>query len=312
MEDWMDKLKELEGIYHRQGYRIVGSYRHSAVKICEWTREALRSRRYCFKQKWYGIQSHRCLQCTTALYWCLNRCLYCWRSFKGMRVLPGDDVKWDEPEILLDEMVEAQRSLLIGFKGNPRVDRSMLEEAFNPTNVAISLIGESLLYPYLSDFIELTKRRNMTSFLVTKGTVPEELQRLSSHPTNLYISLCSPDEDTFRRLETPLIPDGWSRVLRSLELFSTFVNSRRVIRITLVKGWNMDNIDGYAKLIEKANPDFIEPKAYMWVGESTRRLTRDAMPTLDDVIGFADKLARAAGYRFIDIFKPSRVALLGK
>jgi hypothetical protein len=34
-----------------------------------------------------------------------------------MKVLPGDDVKWDEPEILLDEMVEAQRSLLIGFKG---------------------------------------------------------------------------------------------------------------------------------------------------------------------------------------------------
>jgi len=36
------------------------------------------------------------------------------------------------------------------------------------------------------------------------------------------------------------------------------------------------------------------------------------MARLDDFIGFADKLARAAGYRFIDIFKPSRVALLGK
>lgn len=223
-----------------------------------------------------------------------------------------DDARWDEPELLLDEMIEAQRSLLIGFKGNPMVDRSMLDEAFNPTNIAISLIGESLLYPYLSDFIELTRRRNMTSFLVTKGTIPDNLRRLSSYPTNLYISLCSPDEDTFRKLETPLVPDGWSRVLTSLELFSTFTNSRRVIRITLVKGWNMDRIDSYAKLIEKANPDFIEPKAYMWVGESTRRLPRDAMPTLDDVVSFADKLARATGYRLIDVFKPSRVALLAR
>lgn len=229
-----------------------------------------------------------------------------------MKILPGDSVRWDEPRLLLDEMVKAQRGLLIGFKGNPKIDKSMLEEAFNPTNIAISLIGESLLYPYLSDFIELTKRRNMTSFLVTKGTTPDNLQQLSSYPTNLYISLCSPDEDTFRRLETPLVPDGWNRVLRSLELFSTFVNSRRVIRITLVRGWNMDRVDGYAKLIEKANPDFIEPKAYMWVGESIRRLPRDAMPTLEDVVSFAYKLARATGYRFVDVFEPSRVALLAK
>lgn len=307
-------LKDVEEVYYRQGYRIVGLRRHSAVKICEWTRESLRSRgeRHCFKQRWYGVQSHRCLQCSTAIYWCTNRCLYCWRSFKGMRGLPLPETRWDEPETLLDEMIKAQRSLLIGFKGNPKVDRSMLEEAFNPTNVAISLIGESLLYPYLSDFIELTKRRGMTSFLVTKGTVPDGLRRLSSYPTNLYISLCSPDEDVFKKLETPLIPDGWNRMLEGLEIFSTFVNSRRVIRITLVKGWNMERIDGYAKLIDRANPDFIEPKAYMWVGESIRRLPRDAMPTLGEVVYFAEKLAEATGYRLVDIFEPSRVALLAK
>lgn len=226
--------------------------------------------------------------------------------------MPKPGERWDEPETLIEEMIEVQRSLLAGFKGNPKVEKAKLKEAFNPTNAAISLIGESLLYPRLSDFIEILHRRGMTSFLVTKGTVPEGLENLDVNPTNLYISLCSPDEEVFEKLERPLVPNGWSRVLRSLELMSTFKNSRKVIRITLVKGWNMSGIEKYARLIEKSNCDFIEPKAYMWVGESILRLPREAMPSLEEVLEFARKLSEETGYRFVDFFKPSRVALLAR
>ena len=99
--------------------------------------------------------------------------------------------------------------------------------------------------------------------------------------------------------------------MKSLELMKSF-NCRKVIRITLVKGYNMDNIRGYAKLIEKAEPDYIEPKAYMRVGESIRRLPEDAMPSCEEVLEFAEKLASEIGYVVKDLFKPSRVALLSK
>ncbi len=219
------------------------------------------------------------------------------------------DVKPDGPEWLLNGLIEAQRNLLIGYKGNIKVERSKWEEAQNPTNIAISLIGESVLYPYLSEFIELAEKRGMKSFLVTKGTYPEGLKKLWVEPTNLYISVCAPDEETFNRLEKPIKSDGWKAQMESLELMRSF-NCRKVIRITLVKGYNMHNIYGYAKLIEKAEPDYIEPKAYMRVGESIRRLPETTMPSCEDVLEFAGKLADETGYTVKDFFKPSRVALL--
>ncbi|MEM3546506.1 MAG: 4-demethylwyosine synthase TYW1 [Candidatus Bathyarchaeia archaeon] len=292
----------------KQGYRIVGS--HSGVKICEWTKKSLTQGRYCYKQKWYGIESHRCLQCSLALFWCLNRCLYCWRSFKiflGAEM----DVKPDEPEWLLNGLVEAQRILLTGYKGNIKVERRKWEEAQNPTNIAISLIGESVLYPYLPEFIEVARKRGMKTFLVTKGTYPEGLEKLWVEPTNLYISVCAPDEETFNRLEVPIKQNGWEAQMKSLELMRSF-NCRKVVRITLVKGYNMHNVDGYAKLIERAEPDYIEPKAYMRVGESIKRLPETAMPSYEDVLEFAEKLADKTGYAIKDFFRSSRVALLSK
>lgn len=308
MTNLENTLESFKQTLLKQGYRIVGN--HSGVKVCEWTRKSLTQGRYCYKQKWYGIESHRCLQCSLALFWCLNRCLYCWRSFKiflGAEM----DVKPDEPEWLLNGLIEAQRKLLVGYKGNAKVERSRWEEAQNPTNIAISLIGESVLYPYLSEFIELAGKRGMKSFLVTKGTYLQGLEKLRVEPTNLYISVCAPDEETFNRLETPVKRNGWGAQMKSLELMRSF-NCRKVVRITLVKGYNMHNIDGYAKLIEKAEPDYIEPKAYMRVGESIKRLTEKAMPSCEDVLEFAEKLADKTGYVVKDFFKSSRVALLLK
>ncbi|RLI25488.1 4-demethylwyosine synthase TYW1 [Candidatus Bathyarchaeota archaeon] len=302
----MNVPESFRKILIKQGYRLVG--KHSGVKICEWTRRSLTRGEYCYKQKWYGIESHRCLQCSLALFWCLNRCLYCWRSFKlflgaEMKVEP------DDPEWILEGLIEAQRMLLVGYKGNPKVPRWKWEEAQNPTNLAISLIGESVLYQRLPEFIAVAKERGMNTFLVTKGTYPEMLAKLEVEPTNLYISLCAPDKETFESLDRPITPDGWEKQMESLELMKSF-SCRKVIRITLVKGYNMHGIDDYARLIAKAEPDYIEPKAYMWVGESRKRLPGDAMPTHEDVIEFARKLAEETGYRFVDFFRPSRVALL--
>jgi len=45
-----------------------------------------------------------------------------------------------------------------------------------------------------------------------------------------------------------------------------------VMRITSVRSLNMRSIEGYAGLIRKAQPTYIEAKAYMHVGFSRQRL----------------------------------------
>ena len=303
-----EKFKKL---YYKQGYRIVGKNQHSAVKICRWTKESLRRDRVCFKQKWYGIKSHRCLQVTPALFWCTHRCVFCWRSMSATIGSDMKNLKIDEPSEIIDGFIKAQRLLLTGFKGNSEVNKKKWKESQNPTNMAISLAGEPTLYEKLSDLIEEAHKRGMTTFLVTNGTRPDKLERLEEEPKHLYISLCAPDKEVYQKIHKPSIPDGWKRLNESLELMNNF-NCKTVIRLTLVKDLNMGSPEKYAKLIKKANPDFIEPKGYVWVGESQNRLEKENMPYHKDVVEFAEELAQETGYTFKDEFEPSRVVLLTK
>jgi tRNA wybutosine-synthesizing protein 1 len=82
--------------------------------------------------------------------------------------------------------------------------------------------------------------------------------------------------------------------------------------MTLVKNHNMNNIEQYAKLIEKANPAFIEAKAYMHIGFSNLRLEFDDMPQLAEVKTFAETLSEKTGYSIIDESADSRVVLLSR
>jgi tRNA wybutosine-synthesizing protein 1 len=217
----------------------------------------------------------------------------------------------DEPSTIIEELIKAQRQLLSGFKGNINVDKKKWKEAQTPNNAALSLIGESLLYPKISDLLKEFHKRNFTTFLVTKGTLPEKLKKLEVEPTNLYISLCAPDEETYMKVDNPLVKDGWKKMNESLELMKSF-SCRKVIRLTLVKGLNMKYPERYAKLILKAEPDFIEPKAFMRIGEAMKRLPHKAMPSHEDVVDFAKKLSEFTGYKIKDEFKPSRVVLLSR
>jgi tRNA wybutosine-synthesizing protein 1 len=74
----------------------------------------------------------------------------------------------------------------------------------------------------------------------------------------------------------------------------------------------MKNIKGYAKLIEKANPTYIEPKAYMHVGFSRLRLEYESTPSHREICEFADQLANETGYSVIDKSEESRVVLLSR
>ena len=116
---------------------------------------------------------------------------------------------------------------------------------------------------------------------------------------------------TYVRVCRPAIKDGWKRVNRTLELLESF-SCPTVVRHTLVRGLNMQNVEGYAKLDLKANPTYIEPKAAMAVGFFLNRLPREAMPTYEDVVKFSKRLSELTGYDIIDESKDSRVILLSR
>jgi tRNA wybutosine-synthesizing protein 1 len=307
-------LDVLAGLYRRQKYHLVGT--HSAVKRCRWLYESIVHGRACYKQKFYGISSHRCIQMTPTLYYCSMQCLFCWRiqtrDLDSAFVEPPPfPKKWDSPEEIVEGTVREQLRLLSGYKGNPKADKHRLKEAHKPKHAAISLAGEPTLYPYLDGLINEYHKRGFTTFLVTNGINPEALAKLGEQPTQLYVSLYATSKEMLSRLCRPRNSGTWGKIGETLELISSF-SCPTVVRITLVRDFNMEDVKGFARLLGKAYPTYVEPKAYMHVGYSRKRLGFSNMPTHIEVRSFAIELAEKLGYNILDESKESRVVLLSR
>ena len=296
----------------KQRYHLVG--KHSAVKRCKWLHEALVHDRPCYKQKFYGIKTHQCIQMTPALFYCTQQCLFCWRAQSGDLQITWDEMKlpkWDPAEEIVQGSLKAQDAILSGYSGNPKTNQKKFREAYRPRHVAISLTGEPTLYEPLGELIRTFRSKGFTTFLVSNGTMPSKLAELSEEPTQLYISVCAPTKEVFRSVCRPQIPDAWAKLNETLGFLPSF-RCPTVIRTTLVKGHNMKFADGYAKLVERANPTYIEVKAYMHIGFSNLRLSYERMPDHKEIRDFAMRLAEKTGYKIIDESVESRVVLLSK
>ena len=292
---------------YKQGYRLIGN--HSAVKVCMWTKKAIKKEDVCYKNTFYGINSHRCVQMTPALPFCSQRCEWCWRDIEFTK--PKWSGKVNDPKDIIEGCISGQIKYIQGFGGNPKANKKRYKEAHEPLHFAISLSGEPTLYPKLPELIDELKKRRITSFLVTNGTNPEMLKKLIKHqPTQLYITLPAPDEETYIKCCKPLIKGGWKKINQSLSLLKKF--KRNVIRLTLVKNKNMVKPEKYAELIKKYKPMFVECKAYMWVGHSKKRLKLQNMPLHNEIKEFAKKISKYSSYKIIDEKKESRVVLLMK
>jgi tRNA wybutosine-synthesizing protein 1 len=138
---------------------------------------------------------------------------------------------------------------------------------------------------------------------------PEKLESLKEEPTQLYISLDAPDKKIYEKLCNPQIENGWENLNKSLNLLSSF-DCRKVLRMTCVKDFNMQNAEEYAKIIKKSNPDFVEIKAYMFVGYSRRRLSFENMPSNQEIYDFAESVAEKCSLEVRDKAYESRVVLL--
>ncbi len=290
----------------KHGYSFTGL--ESGAKLCHWVSKKLIDGRSCYKEDFYGIQCHRCLQMSPVLDVCNQRCLFCWRYQDHEE---RGSVKYDEPKDIVKSSIKAQRELVSGFKGDERCSKKMWDEARNPNQVAISLAGEPTLYPYLGELIREYKKRGMTTFLVTNGTLPERLENLSELPTQLYVTLPAPNRKIYDKLCIPSSSDNWDNIKRSLDILST-LDTRTVVRHTLVKGWNIGWEREYVDLIKRAEPDFVEAKGYVFVGDSRRRMNLENMPSHDMVRDFGKKEARLLDWGILKEKRDSRVVLLGE
>jgi len=188
----------------------------------------------------------------------------------------------------------------------------MLSEAKNPIHAAISLEGEPTLYPRLGELVEAFYDRGFKSvFIVTNGTRPDVLGGLGVEPTQLYVSLCAPDEETYRRTCRPTAAGLWDRVMETLELLDSF-SCPTVLRHTLVPKLNMRNPEGYARLAEHSNATYMEPKAAMSVGAARERFSYSEMAWFEDIRGFAEELAAASSYEIVDEHRWSSIVLLSR
>ncbi|KAF4967081.1 hypothetical protein F66182_17939, partial [Fusarium sp. NRRL 66182] len=133
----------------KQGYTIVGS--HSGVKICRWTKSALRGRGSCYKYSFYGIKSHLCMETTPSLS-CSNKCVFCWRH--GTNPV-GTTWRWkvDPPEMIFNGVKEGHYKKIKMLKGIPGVRAERFAEAMRIRHCALSLVGEPIFYPHINEFL---------------------------------------------------------------------------------------------------------------------------------------------------------------
>jgi tRNA wybutosine-synthesizing protein 1 len=249
-----------------------------------------------------------------SLFYCTQQCLFCWRAQSGDLQIKWDEMKlpsWDDPEEIVQGSLKEQAKILSGYNGHPKANWQKLTEALTPRHVAISLTGEPTLYGHIDELIHAFHKRRFTTFLVSNGTVPSKLAELNEEPTQLYVSVCAPNEKVFKRVCRPHVPNAWAKLNKTLSLLPSF-RCRTVIRLTLVKGHNMEAVDGYVELVERANPTYIEAKAYMHIGFSSLRLDYGNMPQHREIREFAAVVAERTGYAIKDESVDSRVVLLSK
>ena len=284
----------------KQGYTIIGT--HSGVKICRWTKSALRGRGSCYKFSFYGIKSHLCMETTPSLS-CSNKCVFCWRH--GTNPV-GTTWRWqvDPPEMIFQGAKEGHYKKIKMMRGVPGVRAERFQEAMQIRHCALSLVGEPIFYPHINEFVGMLHKERISSFLVCNAQHPDQLAALKP-VTQLYVSIDASNAESLRKIDRPLHRDYWQRFLRCLEILrEKRFRMRTVFRLTLVKGFNIDEeVEGYADLVALGLPCFVEVKGVTYCGTSSSAgagLTMQNVPFYDEITTFVEALNAALERRGLE------------
>ncbi len=290
---------------------------HSTVDLCHWTKKSFKNDGDCYKHKFYGISTHRCMEFSPAGMYCENRCVYCWRPMEFYDTMIMEPEKVAEPEQIISRLMEERRKLIMGYFGDSRNEKQKLDESLLPAHYAISLSGEPTMYPKLPELIKYLKKLPDTKsiFLVTNGQEPDMLQKLQDEdalPTQLYLSTNAADYESFLKINRPKYDDSWKRWNRSLLMLSE-LDTRTVLRITLIRNYKdiEEMIPAFAAMLRDSSPNFVEIKSYMHIGRSTNRLEHENMLDMDEIRHFASELAKQSRiFSVMDESYISRIVVL--
>ena len=158
--------------------------------------------------------------------------------------------------MIVQQAVDTHVSMIKEAKGIPGVQRDRWEEAHTVRHCALSLVGEPIMYPRIDEFLADLHERKISTFLVTNGQHPDAIDNLRPI-TQLYVSVDASTPETLEEIDRPLFKDAWERLRKSLKCLKN-KGQRTVARLTVVKGWNSDEISGYAKLIALGHCSLVE------------------------------------------------------
>ncbi|KAI9889533.1 MAG: hypothetical protein M1814_005227 [Vezdaea aestivalis] len=276
----------------KQGYSIIGT--HSGVKLCRWTKSALRGRGSCYKYSFYGIASHRCMEATPSLS-CSNKCVFCWRH--GTNPV-GTTWRWtvDPPDEIYNGIKAAHYEKIKVMRGVPGVRADRYSEALDIRHCALSLVGEPLFYPHINQLLSRLHDSRISTFLVCNAQHPSHLRDLDM-VTQLYVSIDASNPESLKRIDRPLHRDYWARFLSCLDILREKRHTQRtVFRLTLVKGFNIEEAGEYAELVSRGQPGFIEIKGVTYCGTTSAAgagLSMENVPFWEEVVSFTSALSTA-------------------
>jgi tRNA wybutosine-synthesizing protein 1 len=302
----------------KQKYQLIG--KAAAAKKCLYVHNSFRKNILCYKST-YGIVSHRCIQMTPVPpNLCTHRCLFCWRpqggdsgdkeAFYHWEKAGKPDTIFDSPKEIVEGAVQAQKKIVSGYK--PFASAEKWNQARNPIHAAISLAGEPLLYPWMPELIQEFAKRKISTFLVTNGTISEGLERFLDQgvfPTQTYVTLPAPNANIYHKVCRPMISNGWEAIRRSLKLLGEFP-TRTVVRLTLGKDLNMFEPEDFANIIKDTSPSFVEVKGVVHVGSAQKRISRDTMPSHNDIRAFSQQINNILEYEIVGEKEDSQVLIL--
>jgi len=318
VEDDEEQLLQIRPVITAQLKKAkYGVADHSTVGLCHWTKKSFKHEGSCYKHKFYGISTHRCMEFSPAGMYCENRCVYCWRPMEFYDSMQMKPEQVAEPEQILTKLMAERKKLINGFYGDSRNDKQRLDESLLPAHYAISLSGEPTMYPKLPELIKYLKTFEATKsiFLVTNGQEPDMIQKLQDEdalPTQLYLSTNAADYDSFMKINKPRYDDSWERWNRTLDMLKN-LKTRTVLRITLIRDHNdqKESIPTFAKMFRKASPHFIEIKSYMHIGRSTNRLEYENMLEMEEIKSFSKEIAKQSKiFSVMDESIVSRISIL--
>lgn len=108
-----------------------------------------------------------------------------------------------------------------------------LEDAKLPAHCALSLVGESIMYPEINKLMQnlheyiyiilfILNSKHISTFLVTNGQFPDQMEHLTP-VTQLYVSIDASNSKSLKDIDQPLFEDYWYKYLKCIELLKNRV-----------------------------------------------------------------------------------------